>query len=161
MKALPTLLQHQFGKYWVVNKSQHRFSAIPIDQVHEQENAKVKGKGGVIGLTENPAALQRWMVSGPEQARLLTEFEREYLPEEDPEVNYMHHEEGLSSQKTFQSQVNKLGQCISDFGNPFKDDCPELLLLHTRNCADNSIVVTVEPLRTLAKNNTNNIRVKL
>ena len=151
MKALPPLLQDEFGKYWVVNKSQHRFSAIPIDQVHEQENARVKGKGGVIGLTESPAALQKWMISGPEQARLLTEFETEYLPEEDPEVNYMHHEEGLSSQRSFQNQVTRLVQVISDFGNPFEDDCPELLLLHTRNCADDSVVSTVRTVEIIGK----------
>ena len=30
-----------------------------------------KGDGGAVGLTENPAALRRWMVSGPEMARLI------------------------------------------------------------------------------------------
>ena len=42
---------------WVVSKTCNRFSSIPIDQVHEQENAKMKGKGGIIGLTENPTEL--------------------------------------------------------------------------------------------------------
>ena len=28
-----------------------------------------------VGLTENPAALRRWMVSGPEMARIIGEFE--------------------------------------------------------------------------------------
>ena len=35
----------------------------------------MKGDGGAVGLTENPAALRRWMVSGPEMARLIGEFE--------------------------------------------------------------------------------------
>ena len=30
---------------------------------------------GAVGLTENPAALHRWMVSGPEMASLIGEFE--------------------------------------------------------------------------------------
>ena len=34
------------------------------DRAHEQNNAAVKGDGGAVGLTENPAALHRWMVSG-------------------------------------------------------------------------------------------------
>ena len=51
------------------------FSAIAIDQVHEQNNAIVKGDEGAVGLTENPAALRRWMISGLEAARLITEFE--------------------------------------------------------------------------------------
>ena len=30
---------------------------------------------GAIGLTENPAALLRWMVSGPEIVALIDQFE--------------------------------------------------------------------------------------
>lgn len=41
------------------------------------------------------------MISGPEQVRLLTESESEYLPEEDPEVNNKHREEGLSTQQPY------------------------------------------------------------
>ena len=53
----------------------HAFSAMAIDQAHEQNNAFVKGDGGAVGLTENPSALQRWMVAGPEVARVIKEFE--------------------------------------------------------------------------------------
>ena len=151
MEALPSAVRDQFAQNWVVSKSQHRFSSMPIDQVHEQENAKVKGKGGVIGLTESPGALQRWMVSGPEQARLLAEFEGEYLPVQDPEINHMHHEEGLSSQKNFQKQVNKLVESIDEMGNPFKDQCPELLIMHTRQCADESVVSTIRTIESIGK----------
>ena len=62
-----------------MSKTNNRYSAIPIDQVHEQENSKVKGKGGVVGLTDNPTALCRWAIAGPEQARLITQFEKEYF----------------------------------------------------------------------------------
>ena len=47
------------------------FSAIPLDQAHEQNNAYVKGDGGAIGLTDNATALRRWMVAGPEVTRLI------------------------------------------------------------------------------------------
>ena len=43
---------------FVVKKTTHVFSGIAIDQAHEQNNA-----------------LRRWMVSGPEMARLIGEFE--------------------------------------------------------------------------------------
>ena len=52
-----------------------KFSAIPIDYKHEQNNKKVKGDGGAIGLTENSSELLRWMVCGPEVARVVGEFE--------------------------------------------------------------------------------------
>jgi len=51
------------------------FSALPIDQAHEQNNALIKGDGGAVGLTENPSALHRWMVAGPEVSRVVEEFE--------------------------------------------------------------------------------------
>ena len=53
---------------FTVRKSRRVFSAIAIDQVHEQNNASVKGDSGAVGLTENPAALHQWMVSGSEMA---------------------------------------------------------------------------------------------
>ena len=51
------------------------FSRIPIDQAHEQDNTMVKGGGGAVGLTENSSALSQWMLSGPEVAKLVNEFE--------------------------------------------------------------------------------------
>ena len=58
-----------------MRKSRRVFSAIAIDQVHEQNNASVKGDSSAVGLTENPAALHQWMVSGSEMAHLIDEFE--------------------------------------------------------------------------------------
>ena len=66
--------QFKQGRF-VVNKTSKNFSSIPIDHAHEQNNALVKGEGGAVGLTENPSALRRWMVSGPEMARIINEFE--------------------------------------------------------------------------------------
>ena len=67
---LATYEEFMKGKF-VIKKSSRAFSAIAIDQAHEQNNASVKGDGGAVGLTENSKALLRWMVSGPEMARLV------------------------------------------------------------------------------------------
>ena len=58
MKSLPDGAKETFCQNWVLQKTTNRFSAIPLDQEHEQGNAKVKSKGGVVGLTENPTALK-------------------------------------------------------------------------------------------------------
>ncbi len=42
MKSLQGSFKEIFKEYWVVPKTSNRFSAIPLDQTHEQENAKVK-----------------------------------------------------------------------------------------------------------------------
>ena len=70
MESLDASIRQEFEEcgHWVVQKSTNRFSSIPIDQAHEQNNALVKGSGGVVGLTENPSAFRKWMTVGPEQA---------------------------------------------------------------------------------------------
>ena len=62
------------GKF-VVQKTQHFVSLIALYHNHEQENEIIKGDGGAVGRTENPTALKRWMVAGPEIARVVKEFE--------------------------------------------------------------------------------------
>ena len=81
MESLPVSIQTEFevNGHWVVHKIAKRFSAMPIDQAHEQNNKIVKLAGGAIGLTENPSAFRKWMVSKSEQALLLKEFKHEYF----------------------------------------------------------------------------------
>jgi len=150
MKSLPDTIKDEFDNrsHWVISKTTNKFSAIPFDQAHEQENKTVKGSGGAVGLTENPVAFQRWMLSGPEIARLQKQLEEEYLPDDDTETpkNYLHHEQGLSTQKIFQRQVTSLSETIRQMGNPFLDDFPELVTLDSRNCAGESVVATVHTL---------------
>ena len=80
MKCLPSPLRDSFSMNWVVSKTSHRFAALPIDQVPEQEKAHVKGKGGCIGLTESPDALQRWTTGGPERPISSCNWNRFWLP---------------------------------------------------------------------------------
>lgn len=132
MKSLPDSIKCDLKKYWVISKTHNKFSSLPIDQVHEQNNKIVKGAGGVIGLTDNPVAFTRWMVAGPEQARLLSEFEGQFIEENNPDGS-KHHEQSLSSQEIFKKHVSNLFTTMSSMGNPFMDDCPELLALDSRN----------------------------
>ena len=88
-------------------------------------------------------------MAGPETARVLQEFESQLKGETNVDEKNKHHEQGLSTQKTFQSHVKQLVSTISEIGNPFKDDCPELLALDTRNCTDASVVDTVHRVQEL------------
>ncbi|CAG9768430.1 unnamed protein product [Ceutorhynchus assimilis] len=60
---------------FVVRKTARPSSALGIDHAHEQNNAHLKGRGGAIGLTEDPSSLRRFTIAGPEVARLISEFE--------------------------------------------------------------------------------------
>ena len=60
MKSLPMSIGREFQRqgHWVLSKTGNRFSAIPFDQAHEQENKVIKSAGGAVGLTENPVAFR-------------------------------------------------------------------------------------------------------
>jgi len=59
---------------FTIQRSSRVFSAMAIDHAHEQNNKWLKGDGGIIGLTENAASLNKWMLAGPEIARCISEF---------------------------------------------------------------------------------------
>ena len=61
----------------MVHKTERKFSGLPIDHAHEQNNAVIKGDGGAIGLTEDKSALRRCpkMVADPEVNRLSSNYE--------------------------------------------------------------------------------------
>ena len=67
----PDVYAHFVKGEFTVLKTGRAFSAIAIDQAREQNNDAVKGDSGAVSLTEIPAALQRWMVSGLELLRNL------------------------------------------------------------------------------------------
>ena len=93
---LDVIAQFMAGKF-TVKKTTHVFAALAIDQAHEQNNASVKGDGGAVGLTENPAALRRWMVSGPEMARVIAEFQAT-ADTRTKKTDFKHHEQTKHTQ---------------------------------------------------------------
>ena len=69
-------LAHAFERgTFVVHKSSRDFSAIAIDEAHAQANTVIEADGGAIGVTEDPSALRRWMVAGPEVSQLVAQYE--------------------------------------------------------------------------------------
>ncbi len=137
----PTAFSEFVNGKFVVKKTTRRFSAISIDQAHEQNNALVKGDGGAVGLTENPAALHRWMVSGPEMARLIQEFE--ISTDKKKTTDLRHHEDTEHAQTAFKRDVCSLVNTIDHFGNPFCEGSCDLLVLDNRNIAEKAIVESV------------------
>lgn len=102
----PGIYQEFEKENFPVRKTESKFPNIAIDQAHEQNNAIVKGDGGAIGLTEDPAELRRWMVAGPEISRFIDEFTG--LCGNVNEKREKHHEETHAAQKDFYAKVNRL-----------------------------------------------------
>ncbi len=143
----PAIYKEFLDGNFTVKKTKRAFSYIATDQPHEQNNACVKGYRGAVGLTQNPTALQRWMVSGPEMARLIEEFQTS-IEKDELESDRRHHEQTGSTQKTFFNQVNALSSVIEEMGNPFTEESGDLLVLDTRELSDPAVHST---MRTLEK----------
>ena len=105
--------------HFTVQKTKRTFSAIPLDQAHVQNNAYVKGDVGAIGLTDNATALRRWMVAGPEVARVIVEFEDFNMHPRNQEET-RHHDETPSVQNTFDRDVRSLVAVIEDDSQDFR-----------------------------------------
>ena len=115
---------------FVVCKTGKAFSAIPIDQAHEQNNALIKGDGGAVGLTENPSALRRWMVAGPEVARVVEEF---HSDQDHRFRSTKHHDQTPSVQAAFAKDVQY----------PFEEESSDLFTLDTKQIANSAAIETV------------------
>ena len=134
---------------FVTQKTSNNFSAQVHDQVHEQLNAVVKGDGGAIGLTENEATLRRWMVAGPETARMLQKYdEKHFKAKIDIESQ---HEQTPSVQKRFASRVNSVTDVIDEIGNPFSDTSKVLYALDTKVIMPDSAIHSIRTAEDLGK----------
>lgn len=122
---------------FVVHKSDRDFSSMAIDQAHEQNNAVIKGDGGAIGLTEDPSALRRWMVAGPEISQFVANYET-VSGSKDVKKDSRHHEQSPKAQKAFFEKVQRLTMVIEEMGNPFAEETGDLLTLDTKDIADPS-----------------------
>ena len=127
---------------FVVHKTKRDFSAFALDQAYEQANVVIRSDGGAIGITENPSALRRWMVSGPEMSHLVSIYDMEAQTKEASDHS-LHHEQTPHAQKTFLERVQKLSQVLQDLQNPFQVDSADLFSIDTKDVPHPSIAELV------------------
>lgn len=127
----------------MVQKSHKPFCSLGIDHAHEQNNAIIKAEGGAIGLTQDPSALRRWTIGGPEVARLLKEFQKESVEEDGPTT---HHEEYGSFQKKFLNKCAALKDSFLQHENPFTMKENLLITLDTRTVVDQKGIDNLDSL---------------
>ena len=122
-------------------------SAIAIDQAHKQNNASAKCNGGTVGLTDNYAALLRWMVSDPEMARVIAEFQTTAKTRM-KKTELQHHEQTKHAQIAFARDVKAI---TGEMGNPFCDDSRDILGLDSRDLADSAVINTLRQIEKLGQ----------
>ena len=160
--SLPESIHRAFCKgFFVLSKTKRRFSVIPVDQCHEQNNKVVKEAGGIVGLTENPSALIRWMTAGPEISRIIEFEDQTCMDYHDDDIELLHHQEALGARVAFQKQVQHFVAVIKAKGNPLSDNFSEIVTLDTRKVLDSSVAESVKSITTLGEENYEKFRKKV
>jgi len=146
----PAILAEFLAGKFVVHKTSNKFSAMALDQCHEQNNAAIKDSaGGALGLMTNPGALKRWMIAGPEIARMVSEFE--LLQVQTLSNGQKHHEQHRAVQLSFADEVKSLVAVFEEMGNPFMEQGEDLLVLDTRDILDKSVGEAIKTAEVLGK----------
>ena len=133
----PTICAAFLEENFVVTKTLVNFASIPIDYAHEQNNKLVKEDDGTMGLTENTAELTRWMIRGPELARIVNEFEEKMPSRRGSKAIYLHHKKTKSFQDNFGQHVLSLVSMMEELENPFLENDEILVYLDTKDIAEN------------------------
>ena len=70
-----------------VSRSGHPFSQVSTDMALEQSiNADSKSKGGIVGMSQSPAALERWFLTAHERTSVTTALKEMYGDNENHQV---------------------------------------------------------------------------
>ena len=107
----------------------------------------VKGSGGAVTLTENPLAFRKWLLTVPEQLRLLKEFENELVSEETTEHHH-HHDDILWTGLYFVDTIN-------DKDNSFPHNSRERLVRDTESIINEFVVHTVPTVEAIGSDQCN------
>ena len=114
----PAVYREFIRGHFTSKKTSRTFSAIAEDQAHEQNNKLIKIEGGAIGILDNHASLMKWMVGGPEIARVVSSFNNE---EDKDQEDLFHHEDTDSHEKRFRKNVLSFKTAFDELGNPFEE----------------------------------------
>ena len=101
-------------------KTNPLFSRIAVDQLHEQNNKVIEGKSGATSVInrKDKLALNRWTLTGPELAEIISPLENEYKPNDQPlPSTKVQHECSKAFQTDFYNGVQGLGRNF--VSNPF------------------------------------------
>ena len=132
-----------------VRKTENSFSNIAIDQANEQNKSVVKVDGDAIDLTEDPSALRRWMVAGPEVNKQVEDVSS--VCGISPNKKSKHHKEAHATQKYFLQKVKRPQAILAEMGNPFEEESSELYALDTKDVLDTQVAETMARLSDTGK----------
>ncbi|XP_048003917.1 uncharacterized protein LOC125240114 [Leguminivora glycinivorella] len=144
----PNLHKHFESGKFVARKTNKPFSGIALDQAHEQMNAVLKGDGGMIGITESPDFLQKWLLAWPVLVEMVDTYENDVMQKEINDANDIvcHHSDTAANQIRFITAVKSLESTITGLGNPFLEETTELYNIDTKVVALSEVTSTIRTI---------------
>ena len=88
------------------------------------------------------------LISGPDKARILTDFEETLMKDVTDSAK---HDEGASSEVSFQKEARNLFETIDTLGNLFAETSIELMNLHSHDYAEETVIKSVRSLESLGQ----------
>ena len=115
-----------------------------LDQVHEQNNAVMKGIGGATPSSNkvDESSLARWGLCIHELASIISEYESDDTDEIFEIEALHHHEDTAAFQKRFTKGVDSLDKALMT--NPFKQDKLTVLNNHEEDKFNDSVFEDVK-----------------
>ena len=143
------ILEQSNKEYFNVDKTDHPFSSMRVDQAHEQNNKVVKVDGGATGILENETALLKWAVAGPIISDLLNQADQD-LP--NPQKPPKHHEHTDLYEKNFRKDRNSFLGALMEYGNPFCEEEPTLAQIVLKYVLDENATSSAKCAREIGLN---------
>ena len=124
-------IQDEFDKgNWIVNKNEAvAFCGIGADHALEHINRSMKVSGGLVGITMNVSARNRFFLVSPYMARLAEEAK---CINGTLQKNKTHHKLAPHVLKNLENRIDSLTEKMKSYGNPFKTESNKLFNLVTK-----------------------------
>lgn len=132
----PSVYQEFLAGNFVVKESIGYFNQIATDQALEHINKQCKIAGGLVGITRISSALNRWMITFSDRARLSNDIRKMVGITRDGSRS--HGDRSSSRMKRDEADVKKLEEQIVQF-NPFNRQGGELVCISTNDVARDDI----------------------
>jgi hypothetical protein len=128
----PEVYQEFMNGNHAISRSNKPFAQVWTDMALEQSiNADSKSIGGIIGISQNPGALDRWFLTSHERASVTTAFKAMYMQER----NHVdtHKEAATRRVERDEADVQKLLSCFTTnlMINPFSAENESLANIAT------------------------------
>ena len=134
-----------------VKGSKGRFNQVWSDLKLEQSlNRYSKTSGGLIGITRNQNAVDRWHITASDRAKVLENI-RHMCGSSKPD-SYVHKEAGQSRLQRDEKDVQKLANHILSFCNPFTVTGPQIMNIVTGVVANTDVTSSLLSATSRGKN---------